>query len=54
MHTVGQMQYSRMTTEQNQAYLRRQLDSLQMAGINAIVWQVRPKADAFYESNFEP
>ncbi len=54
MHTVGQMQYSRMTTEQNQAYLRNQLDSLQLAGINAIVWQVRPKADAFYKSNFEP
>lgn len=54
MHTVGQMQYSRMSTEQNQAYLRNQLDSLQMAGINAIVWQVRPKADAFYKSNLEP
>ena len=54
MHTVGQGQYARMTTDQNKAYLRNQLDSLQMAGINAILWQVRPKADAFYASNFEP
>lgn len=54
MHTVGQMQYSKMTTEQNMAYLRSQLDSLQMAGVNAVVWQVRPKADAFYPSDIEP
>ena len=54
MHTVGQGQYARMTTDQNKAYLRNQLDSLQMAGINAILWQVRPKADAFYASNLEP
>ncbi len=54
MHTVGQMQYSRMSTEENKAYLRNQLDSLQLAGVNAILWQVRPKADAFYASNYEP
>ncbi|MDE6265757.1 MAG: family 10 glycosylhydrolase [Muribaculaceae bacterium] len=54
MHTVHQGQYARQTTEQNQAYLRNQLDSLQAAGVNAILWQVRPSADALYQSNFEP
>lgn len=54
MHTVHQGQYARQSTEQNMQYLRNQLDSLQAAGVNAIVWQVRPSADALYESNFEP
>lgn len=54
MHTVHQGQYARQSTEQNMQYLRNQLDSLQDAGVNAIVWQVRPSADALYESNFEP
>lgn len=54
MHTVHQGQYSRQTTEQNKAYLRNQLDSLQGAGVNAILWQVRPSADALYESKLEP
>lgn len=38
----------------NQAYLRRQLDRLQQAGINAVIFQVRPSADAFYKSAIEP
>lgn len=54
MHTVFQGQYAKQSTEENKAYLRRQLDSLQMAGVNAIVFQVRPSADAFYESKYEP
>ncbi len=54
MHTVFQGQYAKQNTEQNKKYLRRQLDSLQMAGINAIVFQVRPSADAFYASKYEP
>ena len=54
MHTVHQGQYARQTTEQNKEYLIRQLDSLQNAGVNAIIWQVRPSADAFYKSGLEP
>lgn len=30
------------------------LDSLQMVGFNAVVFQVRPSADAFYQSAIEP
>lgn len=54
MHTVFQGQYHKQTTEENKAYLIRQLDSLQAAGVNAVLFQVRPQADAFYPSELEP
>ncbi len=54
MHTVYQGQYHRNNTEQNKAYLIGQLDSLKAMGVNAIVFQVRPSADAFYASVHEP
>jgi uncharacterized lipoprotein YddW (UPF0748 family) len=54
LHTVYQSQYSHNTTDQNKAYLRDQLDKLQKAGINVILFQVRPQADAFYRSSIEP
>ena len=54
LHTVFQDQYHKQTTEQNKAYLCRQLDSLKAAGINAVIFQVRPQADAFYASKIEP
>ncbi len=54
LHTVHQSQYARNNTEQNKQYLISQLDSLKSAGINAIIFQVRPSADAFYKSNHEP
>lgn len=34
--------------------LSAQLDSLQEAGINAVIFQVRPEADALYDSRLEP
>lgn len=54
LHTVYQEQYLRNSTEQNKAYLRNVLDSLRSAGVNAVIFQVRPQADAFYESKHEP
>lgn len=54
IHTVHQKQYARMTSEQTQAYLVNMVDSLQLAGINAVLWQVRPSADALYPSELEP
>ena len=41
-------------TEQQQAEMIWELDSLQSLGINAIVFQVRPTADALYFSMLEP
>lgn len=54
LHTIFQGQYKRQSTEQNKAYLIRQLDSLKEAGINAVFWQVRPQSDALYDSSIEP
>lgn len=54
LHTVWQTQYRQQTTEQNMEYLARQLDSLKAAGVNAVIFQVRPQADAFYASSLEP
>ncbi|WP_276132864.1 glycoside hydrolase family 10 protein [Polluticoccus soli] len=39
--------------QQQQEFIRR-LDQLQSVGCNAVIVQVRPAADAFYESAFEP
>lgn len=54
LHTVGQKQYAQKTTEENKRYLREQLDLLKAAGVNAIIFQVRPQADALYPSKLEP
>lgn len=41
-------------TEATKTYLLRQLDGLQEAGINAIIFQIRAEADALYNSPYEP
>jgi uncharacterized lipoprotein YddW (UPF0748 family) len=47
-------QYKGMPVGVMKQTLIRQLDALQEAGINAIVFQVRPEADALYASQLEP
>ena len=47
-------QFKGMPAAQMQATLIGQLNSLQKAGINAIIFQVRPEADALYASKIEP
>ena len=47
-------QFRGMPTEKLKQNLIRQLNSLQKAGINAIIFQVRPEADALYASRLEP
>ena len=54
MHIIGQSQYASMSTEKTQAYLVDQLDALKRAGVNAVIWQIRPQADAAYPSRLEP
>lgn len=54
LQTVWQESYRQRTTSQNKAFLRDQLDKLKGAGINAVLFQVRPQADAFYKSDLEP
>lgn len=54
MHTVHQKQYAQKSTEENKKYMCDQLDKLKKAGCNAVIFQVRPQADALYPSEYEP
>ncbi len=47
-------QYLGKSMEQIRTMLSSQLDVLQNAGINAIIFQVRPEGDALYKSSYEP
>ena len=47
-------QFKGMAPDQMKQTLVGQLNSLQEAGINAIIFQVRPEADALYASGYEP
>lgn len=54
IQTVHQPEYARMKPEEMKRDLRRKLDILQRCGFNAVIFQVRPEADAFYDSKYEP
>lgn len=54
LHVIGQTQYQNKTTDACKAYIIDQLDRLQAAGCNAVIFQVRPTADALYRSELEP
>ncbi|MDE5677142.1 family 10 glycosylhydrolase [Phocaeicola sp.] len=47
-------QFQGMPTEKMQQLFVDQLNSLQGAGINAIIFQIRAEADALYKSSYEP
>ena len=54
LHIVGNQQIKTMTREQIQDWFVRTLDALEAQGCNAVIFQVRPQADAFYASDIEP
>lgn len=54
LHVIGQSQWQDKSTEQAKAYIRDQFDRLAEAGCNAVIFQVRPTADAVYKSDLEP
>ena len=54
MHTIYNNVYPTLTSDEWQEYIRKQLDEYQKLGINVVIFQVRPEADAFYESEYEP
>ncbi len=54
IHTVGNGQFRTMDEKGVKELFIRILDSLQMTGCNAVIFQVRPQADALYESELEP
>ena len=49
-----QGEYKDMTPARMKKDFIRKLNYLQACGINAIIFQVRPEADAFYKSDIEP
>lgn len=54
LHVIGQTQWQTKTTAQAKAYIREQIEKLHDAGCNAVIFQVRPTADAVYKSDLEP
>lgn len=54
IQTAWQDRYQRMNPDQCMTYLKGLVDMLHEIGFNAIVFQVRPEGDAFYDSNYEP
>ena len=54
VHTVGNGKYKEMTTDQMKQHFIDLLDGFEKAKINAVIFQVRPQADAFYTNSIEP
>jgi uncharacterized lipoprotein YddW (UPF0748 family) len=54
IHTVGNEYFKTVPADSIKALFIRTLDEFERTGINAVIFQVRPQADAFYISNLEP
>ena len=54
LHIVGNADMRKMSQDEIRTWLTGTLDSLQRCGCNAVFFQVRPEADAFYISDIEP
>lgn len=54
VQTVGQSRYRQMNSAAMRHYLTEMVRKFDEAGINAVIFQVRPEADAFYRSDLEP
>ena len=54
LHVIGQSQWMNKNPRQQKDYICEQLDLLQLAGCNVVIFQVRPTADALYISEIEP
>jgi len=54
IHVVNQSRYAKMNSAEMKRYFINMLDDLAANHINAVIFQVRPSADAFYKSDIEP
>lgn len=54
IQTVGQSRYQLMNSAAMKHYLAESVRKLDEAGINVVIFQIRPEADAFYKSELEP
>ena len=53
IHTVGNQQFKNMSADSIKKLFISTLDNFERAGVNAVIFQVRPQADAFYISEIE-
>lgn len=53
LHVIGQTQWMNKSVSQQKKYIEEQIGLLQEAGCNAVIFQVRPTADALYKSELE-
>ena len=54
IQTVFQGEYAKMSVEEMKSDFIWKLDQLKNCGFNALIFQVRPEADAWYKSGIEP
>ena len=54
LHIIGNYNMRQKSTAQIQKWICDAFDALQQSGCNAVIFQVRPQADAFYLSELEP
>ena len=54
IQTVGQSRYQQMNSAAMKHYLSEMVRKLDEAGVNTVIFQIRPEADAFYKSELEP
>ena len=52
--TIYRSEYTLRPAEELQKLLRQRLNILQAAGFNAVIFQIRAEADAWYQSPYEP
>lgn len=54
IHTVGNEYFKTVSVDSIKALFIKTLNEFERVGINAVIFQVRPQADAFYISTIEP
>ncbi|MDR2628118.1 MAG: family 10 glycosylhydrolase [Dysgonamonadaceae bacterium] len=54
VHVINQTQYQNMSSEEMKTYFLDMLNGFREDHLNAVLFQVRPTADAFYPSPLEP
>ena len=54
IQTAWQSRYQQMNSAAMKHYITEMVRKLDAAGVNAIIFQIRPEADAFYKSDLEP
>lgn len=54
LHLIGRNEFIGKSAEEAKTIIIKAFDALQEEGCNAVIFQVRPTADAFYKSQYEP